>query len=144
MNNVYSVSCVHNLLPVSAVNNMFQIFEQRKRLKIKSIFVDLEIYRVVAGPVQQRLETTDPTQSWNLQVGSGVAGDQFTSSFVNFSVLADLVYNGNSFFIRKTGQIFFDSFFVNERLLLAFNGRNSDNINDLNYLYDIVIETEIL
>jgi hypothetical protein len=121
--------------PGATQNTSFQVNNQNRVSKIKSLWWDIEIYNNLSIPLPLAIQTT---QRYRLSIAS-VTGVKFAQIFENIS--GNLLSTGDVMFLFKPGQITFDSFYINTTLIFALWYDNYDVA--VSYTYDCSVALEI-
>lgn len=141
-NRVYTTRCVMNVNGAGNDFSQFQIFTQRRTLKIKSIKLDCRILRATVAGDQYYNKNNYPTDQF-----FGLAISSFVAPFVHFGSVFEQVAGvaildtGLNLNMTTAGEWYFDSFYVSELLPLTI-GVTNVGLDNLTWEFSLSIETE--
>jgi hypothetical protein len=139
--NIYTVT-YHATLPpgpAGALVETFDILLPRESFYLRSVIFDLLIYETLT--FTKLPLATQTTQWYELDIG-GIPNHAIAQFFSNFIVPANVMGNGNTIAIRKTGQINFENLFFSNNCHFAMQMNNLDLLQSYDYHWSLVAETE--
>jgi hypothetical protein len=130
---------------VGLVNNL-RLICTSQRIRIISIFLQMHFFIGGAPPiVWEKVNEESELLRWYLRIGSGIVGQNMTLPIINDTAIGfTSVENGEAFFIYKSGQWFFETFFVENVLNAGFVIVNYDALRDIESRASLIVETELL
>jgi len=139
---IYSFASRHAVLSLDDFEQDAYLRYTNHTMKINSISFDVEI---IDNNTDELLHwQNQTTQQFGLRVGIGNLVAPITKTFVDFTLPAALVAQGQWIRITQPGQYFFNSFFINNEVLFRVNWHNRDIMDDMLVEYCIICEISIL
>jgi len=142
-NKVYSITWSNDLAAGAVMPaNMAQIDNPRQRYKLKSFSWDVRLRYVAAGmaniPFEQNI-----SQEIEISLVALPAGNSMASLMNNLVGVAP-AQNGLAIQTYRPQRMEFNSFYMNQTLLVMHTQINRDMVNAIRYYISIVVEIEII
>jgi len=135
-NKVYTAYWQSNIIAGGTMSSTERIFSQGRTMKIKSITAD-HLTVQTAAPVPVYPEVSE-TQFFYLSVGNNV--NPIGSIMQNLAGTPH-INTGQYFWMTRSKQLLFDSFFVSEQLVFELFMSNRAAINITHY-FSLIVEVE--
>jgi len=119
VNKVFTILWANDINAGAVVGNQAFVNNNNRQWKLKSIFFDLNFREQVSNIVLP-LET-NTVLDYNLDIVSQPAATMIGTAFENCTPAGNVAANGGQISLYRPGQLFFDSFFIVNQLLIIFS-----------------------
>lgn len=136
----FTINCA---IPVAAAGTgsfTFELNNQNKRFKLRSVLFDLQLFETVSGLILPIANNT--SQMFYLLMRSLEVPANFAQNFDFISGAGAIAYNGSGSVIYTPGQYFFNSLNILNDLRFTFTYANNDALLDYTYNLNCFVEIE--
>ena len=136
-NKVYTASFDQVVAPGANFNTAFELQSWNRTRKLKSISLDIQVRNnatLMILPIE-----SNTTQDFYLQFYA-IPLSLYAEPFTDFTFPP--LYNGNTIYITRPGQVFYDSFYLRHRAGFIFDYENRDAAITYRIRVTVTAETE--